>query len=306
MTKWLPSLNTLRAFEVVSRHLNYRMASEELNVTPAAVKQLVRKLEDSLGSCLLERQGRGLVLTKRGQLAAAGLRVGFNHIADAVETARFHNKSQLVVTSDPSFASLWLVPRLDKYRLEFPEINVLVDSSPQIVNLSTGAADIAIRFGTREDASLNTHRLFNEQLCAYCSPSFLERGSTLKRVEDLENVPLLRWQLADYQWARETAKWNRWQYWLDAVGAGHVRPGLGLSFNDYNLAIQSAIAGHGVVLGSKPILKDLVEAKLLVSPLDEVAITDIGYDLVMTARAQTESVVMAFKDWLINEAESSK
>ncbi len=307
MESWLPSLNALRAFETVARHLNYRKAAEELHVSPAAVKQLVRKLEDTTGTALLERRGRGLALTETGAVAAQDLSRGFRQIVDAVDTMRQTDRGRrLIITSDPSFAAVWLVPRLETFKVQNPTIDVLVDSSPQIADLQGGAADIAIRFGVPRDDTMLCHRLFDEEFGAYCSPSLANGEPGLRDIEDLERVPLLRWDLSQFSWASVTARWNGWRHWLEEVGAPHVRPRAGLRFNDYNLALQAAIAGQGVILGSAPILRDLVDAKLLVSPFREVAVTDIGYDLVTTPAAVARTEVASFRDWIMSEARSQR
>lgn len=303
MTDWTPSLNALRAFETVARHLNYPNSAAELHVTPAAVKQLVRKLEAAVGVKLLEKRGRGLVLTEKGEIAGRELSQAFRQITDTVENMRRHSAGcRLIVTSDPSFAMLWLLPRLDRFKRRYPLIDVLVDSSPQIADLRAGAADIAIRFGTPTDTEMVTHRLFDEQLTAYCSPLLVANGEGPQSVEDLETIPLLRWDLSGLPWASATSRWNRWSYWLDQVGASHVKPAAGTRFNDYNIALQAAIAGQGVIIGSRPILKDMIDAELLVSPIAEVVDTDVGYDLVTTQPAIDRKEVASFWDWIIEEA----
>jgi LysR family glycine cleavage system transcriptional activator len=125
-------------------------------------------------------------------------------------------------------------------------------------------------------------------------------------VEDLERVTLLRWDLSQFAWAQATRKWSDWTYWLAQVGAEHVTPGEGLQFSDYNLAVQAAIAGQGVLLGSRPVLRRLVEANLLVSPLPESAVTDIGYDLVTTDQALARAEVARFLDWVLEQASAQK
>ena len=305
METWLPSLNALRAFETVARHLNYRKAAEELSVSPAAVKQLVRKLEETTGAVLLERRGRGLALTETGEAALQDLSRGFRQIVDAVDVMRRTDGGRrLIVTSDPSFAAVWLVPRLETFKAANPGVDVLVDSSTQIADLKSGAADIAIRFGVPRDDTLLSHRLFDETFAAYCSPSLAEGKPGVRRIEDLERVPLLRWDLSQFRWASVTAQWNSWRHWLSEVGAPHVRPSHGLRFSDYNLALQAAIAGQGVILGSGPILRDLVDAKLLIKPLSEIVVTDIGYDLVTTPAAIARPEVARFREWIIQEARS--
>jgi LysR family glycine cleavage system transcriptional activator len=303
MSAWLPSLNALRAFEAASRHLSYRRAAEELSVTPAAVKQLVGKLEAALGSPLLKRHGRGLVLTEQGAAGCDDLSRAFRQIAVSVEKMRSQDQRQrLIVTVEPSFATAWLVPRLERFRNGNAHIDVLIDSSLHLVDLEGGGADIAIRFGCAPAEGLIARRLFDEELCAFCSPSLAAGRSGIKRVEDLERVTLLHWDLSHLGWASSTRKWMGWKQWLKHAGASHVTPGEGLRFSDYNLAVQAAIAGQGVVLGSAPILQSLVEARLLVSPFPQRVTTDIGYDLVTTERAGVRPEVARFLDWIAKEA----
>lgn len=303
MTTWLPSLNALRAFEAVSRHLNYRLAAEELRVTPAAVKQLVAKLEETLGTPLLERRGRGLALTERGEAGSDDLTRAFRQIADSVDKMRKSDQRQrLIVSVEPSFATAWLVPRLDGFRRANAGVDVLIDSSLQIVDLAGGAADIAIRFGAASGEDFVVHRLFDEELCSFCSPSLAKGPPALERLDDLEEVTLLHWDLSDVTWATSTRKWMDWRSWLARVGAGHVTFGEGLRFSDYNLAVQAAIAGQGVILGSLPVFRSLVEANLLTTPFRERVTTDIGYDLVTTQRTLARPEVARFVDWILQEA----
>ncbi|MGI9515128.1 MAG: LysR substrate-binding domain-containing protein [Anderseniella sp.] len=303
MSDWLPSLNALKAFETVTRHLNYARAAEELRVTPAAVKQLVSKLEDALGTRLVKRSGRGLELTASGQSGCKMLTSGFGLVREAVDTMRTPDtRKRLIVSVEPSFATAWLVPRLEGFRASNDEVDVLIDSSLKIVDLENGAADIAVRFGQAPQRDLVSHRLFDEKLCAFCSPSLAQGPHKLNTIDDLQHVTLLHWDLSEFDWARATRRWMGWQPWLKDVGADHINSTAGVRFSDYNLGVQAAIAGQGVVLGSLPVLHDLVAANLLVSPFPERVITDIGYDLVTTRRALQRAEVQSFMDWIIAEA----
>lgn len=117
-------------------------------------------------------------------------------------------------------------------------------------------------------------------------------------------MTLLHWELSQLEWASNTKKWMGWKPWLKHIGASHIVPGPGLRFGDYNLAVQAAIAGQGVIPGSAPIFQSLVEARLLISPFPEKVTTDIGYDLVTTARARTRPEVISFIDWIVRAARS--
>ena len=303
MSDWLPSLNSLRAFEVLSRHLNYRRAAEELNVSAAAVKQLVAKLEECLGTKLVQRRGRGIELTPHGLAGSDELSLAFRRLTSAVATMRKGaRRRRLIVSVEPSFATAWLVPRLDGFRSLNPDIDVLIDSSLQLVDLEHGAADIAVRFGSAPTPGLVARRLFDEELCALCSPALARAGRGIRQLEDLEAVTLLHWDLSQLEWAAATKKWMGWTPWLRCVGASYVRPGVGLRFGDYNLALQAAIAGQGVILGSLPILRSLMQAGLLVNPFPHSVKTDIGYDLVTSNRAEITPEIANFIEWIIQEA----
>ncbi len=303
MSDWLPSLNALKAFEAVSRHLNYARAAEELRVTPAAVKQLVGKLEDALGAQLVKRSGRGLELTASGQSGRKMLAAGFAQVRHAVDMMRTPDtRERLIISVEPSFATAWLVPRLESFRDKNSNVDVLIDSSLKIADLESGAADIAVRFGRAPQDNLVSHRLFDEQLCAFCSPSLASGPRKLKEIGDLQHATLLHWDLSDLSWAHATRRWMGWQPWLAQVGADHVNSATGVRFSDYNLAVQAAVAGQGVVLGSLPVLHDLIETNLLVCPFRERVTTNIGYDLVTTQRALQRTEVQAFTDWIVAEA----
>ena len=303
MSDWLPSLNALRAFEAVSRHLSYRLAAEELCVSGAAVKQLVAKLEEALGAPLFVRSGRGLALTAQGLAGRDDLTQGFRHLATSVQKMRaITGRQRLIVSVEPSFATAWLVPRLERYRAENTDVDVLIDSSLQIVDLERGAADVAVRFGGKPVNGLVAYRLFDEELCAFCSPALTSGRYGIRRVSDLERVTLLHWELANLDWASNTKRWMGWKPWLRHVGAAHVQPKSELRFSDYNLAVQAAIAGQGVVLGSAPIFRSLVAARLLIKPFADRVVTDIGYDLVATPAAIRMPAVVSFSDWIRKEA----
>lgn len=302
MSSWLPSLNGLRAFESVSRHLNYRKAAEELHVSPGAANQLVRKLEEAIGGPLLEKQGRRLVLTPIGSVGREGLSLPFRQIADTVERMRaMTGARRLVVSTTPSFAASWLVPRLERFKEANSGIDVLIDSTPQIVDLDSGLADVCIRFGVKEHGDLTTFRLFDEELCAFCSPRIVEEAGEITTLDQLERAKLLRWDLAQFHWAENTRKWNYWKHWLTEMGAEDIKPAEGLRFSDYNLAVQAAVAGQGFIIGSTHILHELIDARLLVNPFGRGVVTDVGYDLVVNAVSLERDEVKAFVDWIVAE-----
>jgi LysR family transcriptional regulator, glycine cleavage system transcriptional activator len=307
MSDWIPSLNALRAFEAVCRHKNYARAADELYVTPAAVKQLVHKLEQAVGHKLVERSGRGVSITAPGLAGMESLTSGFAFIETAVERMRKHSDRQrLIVSVEPSFATAWLVPRLERFRAHNADVDVLIDSSLKLADLAKGEADIAIRFGSEPAPGLLVKRLFDEQLCAFCSPALMRGPQPLRHVQDLERAALLHWDVSELGWATVTRRWMTWQGWLREAGASAVDWKNGVRFSDYNLAVQAAVAGQGVVIGSLPVLHDLIEAGLLVNPFSESVDPEIGYDLVTEHEALVRPAVQHFADWIVAEAEHQR
>lgn len=302
MSDWLPSLNALRAFEALTRHLSYRSAAEELNVTPAAVKQLVMKLEVAMGAPLVERRGRGLALTAHGQAGRDDLGAAMSHLATAVRKMRGQRRERrLIVTVEASFASTWLAQRLAGFHAIHPEISVLVDSSPKIVDLASSEADIAIRYGVMPDPNLVVRRIFDDRVFPACSPALADGPPKLRRLKDLGAVTLIHFDTRDQPWATVTQRWFSWKNWLAEVGAAPLRVESGLHFNDYGQAIQAAIAGQGVVLASEPILRDQIAAGLLVQPFAEEIAPGIGYNIVTTSQSAARSEVSAFIAWILAE-----
>lgn len=304
MSTWLPSLNALRAFEAAARHLSYSAAADELNVTPAAVKQLVAKLEASVGSRLLARKGRTLTLTASGEAGLNDLAAAMQHLTASVRQMRApQDERRLIVSVETSIATTWLVPKLAGFRESYPDVNVLIESTPRIVDLQRGETDIALRYAVESDKGLVIHRLFDDQIFPACSPSLAKGPPRLRHLSDLNTRPLIHWDLSTMDWARSTRQWFVWDNWLAHVGAERIDTAGGLHFSDYGLAVQAAIAGHGVVLASGPILRESLEANLLVRPFDELAAPGIGYDVVTSQERQDRPEVRAFIAWLLEAAQ---
>lgn len=307
MSDWMPSLNSLRAFEAVARHLSYQRAAAELGVTSAAVKQLVVKLENAMGRKLVIRQGRGIALTDLAIEGAADLGPAMRQMADAVQKLRGKDDSRrLIVSVEASFATTWLVPRLEDFRSRNPHINVLIDSSQRIVDLHRSDVDIAIRYGVKNDEGLIVRRLFDDLVYPACSPALAAGPIPLTAMEHLANAPLIHWDMAQLPWASATRSWFDWGEWAKRVGLDSMDVSQGLRFSDYGMAVQAAISGQGVILASWPILQDVIDAGLLVPLFPEISrSTGIGYDLVTTQDAGQRTAVVTFSEWLVGAAKDA-
>lgn len=144
----LPSLAALRAFEAAARHGSYSAAARDLNVTHAAVAQHVRTLETHFGTRLMERAGKGMALTADGLSLARALEEGFGVIATACRDLMDRGRDRpLRIALTPSFAAVWLMPRLGKFWERHPDIALELLPSAQPVDLRAEGIDLAIRYG---------------------------------------------------------------------------------------------------------------------------------------------------------------
>ena len=289
--KRLPTLNGLRVFEVVTRHLNFRMAAEELNVTQGAVAQQIRGLEAELGLMLFDRQPRMLVLTDAGRTYSANIRRAFELIAEATETLR-PQSLHLTISVTPTFASKWLIPRLPHFTEQHPDIDMRILATSHISNFQTDAVDIAIRYGRPPfGPGLIADLLFDQRIVAVGSPLLVQKLGFPKHKESLSQYPLLH------------DAHNYWPQFLDAMFPDSTAlSGKSIRFNQTSLAIEAAIAGQGLALASAFFVEDDIAAGRLVQIFPTALAVGSDFYLVTQRKPRHAQSVATVKTWLLNEA----
>lgn len=298
MNRRLPSLNALRAFEAAARHLSLTKAARELHVTPAAVSHQIKALEADLGLPLMHRVKGGFVLSEAAKVGLPGLRDAFDRLHEAVRGMRLEEVSRiLTVSAAPSFAATWLVPRLDRFKQRYPEIDVRLDASFGMVDFLHDNVDVAVRYGPGDYAGLHAVRLFDEEMFPVCSPLLLERGPPLSEPRDLARHNLLH-----SDWTPEKGVWPDWRMWLLAAGAEEVDSDRGPRFTQQSIALQAAVQGQGVALGSPALVADDLAAGRLAKPFDLSVPVDFCYFVVAPPATAELPRVRAFRDWLVAEA----
>ncbi len=294
----LPSLNSLRAFEVVSRSLNLREAADELSVTKAAVSQQIKQLEADLGIDLVRKTNKGLALTEAGQAALKELRDGFSQLGLAVEKMRNAGRSQLLTLSaPPTFSATWLLVRLERFKQQHPDIDVLLDARSGYVSLESGNVQAAIRYGTGSFPDLHAVKLFEEHVFPVCSPALMQGERGLRTLADLRRHTLLH-----LEWMSADGTFPDWAAWLRAAGVNDVDVARGLRFTSHSLVLQAAAQGQGIALASTPLADDDLAAGRLVAPFDRALTTNWGYYFVSLPEFAASHKVRAFRDWLLAEA----
>ncbi len=301
MADRLPSLGALRAFEAAARHLSLTRAAEELNVTPAAVSHQVKALEQDLGFTLLERSGRHLVPTSEARAGLAELRRGFDLVTEGVRRMRASRANPMLrITAEPTFAGMWLVPRLARFRERHPDLDVLIDAGDRLADFERDAVDVGIRWGSGRYPGLTAIRLFREQVFPVCHPSLLEGEPGLARPGDLAHHTLIH-----LDWPRDKGDWPDWRSWLDAAEAAGVDPERGLRFTAHSDALRAAVEGQGVALTTDSLVVDDLRSGRLVRPFALALETDVQMFLVFRPDRADEPAIAAFREWIVDAAAES-
>lgn len=297
MARQLPPLNSLRAFDAAARHLSFTKAADELHVTPAAVSQQIKVLEDYYGVRLFRRLTRALMLTDAAQAALPSLREGFDKLAEAAEKLKAHEAGGILTISvPPSFGAKWLVPRLDRFRTAHPEFDLRIDANDELVGFDD--VDVALRYGRGDYENLHVERLMSEVAFPVCSPALLDGPDPLRGPNDLSHHTLLH-----VQWKMESDAAPNWRMWLRAAGVEGVDPERGPRFSIEGMVVQAAIEGHGVALASGSLVADDLKAGRLVRPFAPTVCeaTAFSYYIVYPLANATNPKVMAFRQWIVDE-----
>lgn len=284
----LPPLNALRAFEVSARHLNFRAAADEIGVTQGAVAQQVRHLEDVLGLKLFERLPRGLALTHDGAAYFSDVQRALNAIADATDRL-VKRRATLTISTTPSFASKWLIPRLAQFTDAHPDFDVRVIADQQLATFRHDGVDLAIRYGKPPFGKhLAAHALFPLDVCAVCSPALLAAPASPRA-------------LAGHVLLHDAH--DLWPAFLAALPEPvAVDPHKGLRFNQTSLAIDAAVAGQGVALATDPLVERDIAAGRLCKPFDFAFPLSVGFYLVYPAERRDDDAIALMRAWMIRQA----
>ncbi|MDO9480455.1 MAG: LysR substrate-binding domain-containing protein [Hydrogenophaga sp.] len=314
------SAGHLRAFEAVARHLNFRAAGEELSLTQSAVSRQIQALEDEVGTALFLRHTRAVELTSAGAQLLRATGMALERIDAAVRQIRQSaGRKSVAITTWASFASMWLIPRLEAFQREYPDIDIRIDASDAAVDLTTADVDLALRYAVPQAAPPGAIRLFGEQLTPVASP-WLLKEHRLAQVEDLARMTLI--EAGDAHRTRHL-EWLTWQRWLDLFGsppstgqrargtkaavAHKLTPQRWLYFNYAHQIVQAALSGQGVALARLPLVADSLTSGALVEPLPHARMdSPLVYWLLVAPRNPMRPEVKAFCDWLQQQAAATR
>jgi DNA-binding transcriptional LysR family regulator len=295
----LPSLDLLRGFEASARLLSFTRAGEELRLSQSAVSRQIQELEDQLGVSLFQRKHRALALTEAGRQlypAAAQVLATMRAVTDRLRAAS--GQRVVAVTTNVTFAALWLVPRLARFTRENPGVDVRIQADTRLHDLERDGFDVALRYCPPAVAGRDALRLFGETVFPVCSPGLADDPRRpLKSPEDLARHVLLHIDDPDGQ-----TPWLSWRAWLEAEGLGELQPAANLRFTNYSEVMPAALAGQGVALGRSPLVREALREGTLVAPFRRQAESSRAYYLVSAPGAAERREVARFIAWVTAEA----
>jgi LysR family glycine cleavage system transcriptional activator len=281
----------VRAFEAAARHGSFKEAARELFVTPGAISQQVKALEEELGTPLFLRLTRQVKLTEAGRLLLPAAQEAFERLSGAIGQLRARETSgPLTVSVVPSFAVKWLVPRLGRFRARHPEIEVRISATRTLVDFARDEVDVGIRHGLGVYPGLRPVWLMSEDFFPVCSPKLPGWPESLRRPADLARHTLIH---------DETTR--DWDLWVRAMDLRGVDTSKGPVFSDAILAIQAALEGQGVALTRGELVEREMESGLLARPFSVTMPAEYACYLVCPEAAFDQPKIRAFREWLIEE-----
>ncbi len=260
----LPPLDLLRGFEAAARHLSFTRAASELFLTQSAVSRQIQALEAFVGVDLFERRHKALALTDAGQAYYRTVAQALDVLRDATRKLKESRKGHvLTVTTTVSFAALWLVPRLARFRKEHPHVDVRITATHEVMDLEREGIDVAIRDCPLNKVPPGAVFLVGEHLAPMASPAYLKEAKRAKlpldRPEDLRHHVLLNLHEAPRRWP-----WLTWAAWFEAMGVEELTPAGTLTFDQYDQVIHAALHGQGIALGRITLAGQHIRARQLV------------------------------------------
>lgn len=289
----------LHVFSCAARHLSFTRCAEELHITPGAVSQQIRQLEERLGFRLFLRRARGVELTAEGQRLAQTVSEAYGSI-DA-ELRRLHAgeiRGTLRLRSIPSFLAKWLTPRLPRLQQRYPDIQLRLVAEDSSQALHEGDFDLAIDLNDGSYPGMHSTPLLDEQIFPVCSPALLRGRPPLHGPADLAHYPLLH----DITAWRGSSEFAEWEFYLQGIGAGGLDVRRGHTFNRNHLTIEAAIAGIGVAIARRTLLNDELERGALIVPFGSAIANHKRYVLHYPPGGLAHPGVRAVHDWLVEEA----
>ena len=297
-------LNALRAFEASARHQSFSIAAEELNVTPAAVGQLVRSLEEVIGFPLFHRSNNrraALVLTEPALRALPDIRMGFQSLNLGMTLLREGATNGILnVTVSHAFAAKWLLPRIEDFQHKWPDIDVRLETSLKLMDFTAQGMDVGIRYGLGQWEGLKAECLMSEEVFPVCAPSLISVNPAINCLTGVTEQTLIH-DLSMEQ-HKDFITWDRW---LRRFNVQSIARKPALRINNSAAVLQAAIDGHGIALARSIMVDDDIKSGRLIRLCPDVSLTSpLSYYLVYRPGCDSLPKIANFRAWIIDQAQA--
>ncbi|MBK5571618.1 LysR substrate-binding domain-containing protein [Ensifer sp. SSB1] len=293
----LPSSQSLFVFEAAARNLNFKLAAAELNVTQPSISHAIKALERHCKVDLFVRDNRGVQLTEAGRLLYDSVRSSFQRIEQSLKTITSNDTHYITVAASTSLAAHWLVPKLSTFQQRHPGIKIKIVTTDRDVE-PDHQVDMTIWVRQRRFERPNSWYMCDEIVFPVCSPAYLASKPSMHSVDDLAGHRLIH----SFDPHRKRMGWSEWLGMLNSASSV-IEPDV--VFNDYQLAIQAALAGEGVALGWALTTDLLRRDKLLVRPLAVELRTQSAFFLIANERSSKSAAMQLLVEWVVEEAQAS-
>lgn len=294
LRRQLPSPHSLFAFEAAARTLNFRLAADELNVTQPSISHSIKELERFHSVKLFVRRNRGVQLTDAGRILYEGVRLAFDRIERDIKTIASGETHYITVAASTSLSAHWLVPQLHGFQQANPRTRIKIVTTDRDVEPDF-EIDMTLWVRPRDFRRKNSWFVCDEIVFPVCSPLYLSKAKSISSVADLQEHPLLH----SVDQHRKRIGWGEW---LSQSGAEMPELVPSLVFNDYQRAVQAALAGEGIALGWSLTAQLLLRSRLLVRPLQEEVVTGKSFFVVTNESEDPSEEMKALVQWIVAEA----
>ena len=296
MPSTLPPFHTLTAFEAVARHQSFARAAQELCLTNSAISHRIKILEQHLGVRCFVRSRGSVTLTAQGLQLLGGVIDAMSTLQIACSRTRNLGRKVVRLSVGPAFAKSWLLEKLGSFYPLHDDIDIEINAvklapAEKLACLSSGEADVAIRYGAKTDwPGFSCAKLLQSEVFPVCSRSYVAGAGPFEQPLKLLDATLLR--LARQPWAP----------WFKAAGLTSDEPAQGPWFSDAGIMLDAAARGQGVALARSVLATFDLNAGRLVRLFDIGIRSESAYYAIRPRSAKVRPEIAAFTDWLVATA----